>query len=71
VNTGETLEAASVGIPNGQVGVTTAGEIRAAGGQVVASPNVRNPNHATMSGISPQQAGRLFTPTVPNPNRGR
>jgi hypothetical protein len=71
VNTGETIEAASVGIPNGQVGATTAGQIRTAGGQVVSSPTARNRNHATMSGITPQQAEQIFTPTVPNPNRGR
>ena len=36
-----------------------------------ASPTPRNPDHATMSGITPQQAEQLFTPTVPNPSRGR
>ena len=71
VNTGETLDAASTGIPNEQVGATTAAQIRAAGGQVSASPTPRNPNHATLSDLTPEQAEQLFTPTVPNPNRAR
>ena len=54
---------------NGQVGVSTVGDVRAAGGNVVRSPNARNPNHATLSGVSPKEAERLFTPTIPNPNR--
>jgi RHS repeat-associated protein len=65
---GASLEALTASIPNKQVGVTTVGQIRAAGGQVVPSPG-RSTYHATMSGITPQQAERLFTPTVPNPNR--
>ena len=55
-------------IPNRQVGVTTVGQVRAAGGDVVPSGRPGNPAHATMSGITPQQAERLFTPTVRNPN---
>ncbi|MBK9261557.1 MAG: hypothetical protein IPM54_17345 [Polyangiaceae bacterium] len=71
VNTATTVQEASSNIPNGQLGVTTAGQIRAAGGEVVASPTPRNPYHATMSGITPQQAEQLFTPTILNPSRGR
>jgi RHS repeat-associated protein len=69
VNTGESLRAASAGIPNGQVGSTTVGEIRALGGDVIASPSPGNPAHATMGGITPAQATQLFTPTAPNPWR--
>ena len=57
------------GIPHGQVGVTTVGEIRAAGGDVVPTPRKKNPTHATLGGITPEQAGALFRPTRPNPNR--
>jgi hypothetical protein len=53
-------------IPHGQVGVTTVGEIRAAGGDVVRTPG-RSPHHATLIGLSPEEASRLFTPTIPNP----
>jgi hypothetical protein len=57
------------GIPNNQLGVTTAGAVRAAGGEVVSSPTRTNPHHATLSGLTPQQASDLFRPTKPNPHR--
>ncbi len=57
------------GVPHNQIGVTTVGAIRAAGGDVVPSPRKKNPTHATLSGITPEQASRLFRPTQQNPNR--
>ncbi len=57
------------GIPHNQVGVTTVGAIRAAGGDVVPSPTRTNPNHAALSGLTPEQASRLFCPTIKNPNK--
>jgi hypothetical protein len=57
------------GIPHNRVGVTTVGKVRALGGEVVPSPRRKNPNHATLSGLTPEQASRLFQPTVKNPNR--
>jgi hypothetical protein len=59
----------TISIPNSQVGVTTVGEIRAAGGNVFPSPTSNNPYHCTMCGITAQQAESLFTPTIKNPNR--
>ena len=59
------------GILNRQVGVTTAGEVRAAGGDIVPSPTRANPHHATLSGLTPEQASTLFRPTVPNPSPRR
>jgi hypothetical protein len=59
------------GIPNKQVRVTTAGAIRAAGGEVVPSPTRTNPHHATLRGLTPEQASDLFRPTVLNPSRRR
>ena len=59
------------GIPNNQVGVTTVGAIRAAGGDVVPSPTRTNPHHATLSGLTPEQASDLFRPTILNPARRR
>ena len=56
------------GIPHNQVGVTTVGAIRAAGGDVVPAPTRTNPYHATLSGLTPEQASQLFRPTVKNPN---
>lgn len=57
------------GIPHTQVGVTTVGAIRAAGGDVVPSPTRRNRYHATLTGLTPDQAAAVFRPTVLNPNR--
>ena len=57
------------GIPHGQIGVTTVGAIRAAGGDVVPSPRKRNPTHATLRGLTPEQASQLFRPLRPNPSR--
>ncbi len=57
------------GILNNQVGVTTAGAVRSCGGEVVSSPTRTNPHHATLSGLTPEQASHLFRPTVPNPSR--
>jgi hypothetical protein len=56
------------GIPHTQIGVTTAGAIRAAGGDVVAAPRRTNPHHATLNGLTPEQASDLFRPTRVNPN---
>ena len=57
------------GIPHNQVGVTTVGEVRKAGGDVVPSPTRGNPHHATLSGLTPEQASELFQPTRKNPSR--
>jgi hypothetical protein len=56
------------GILHNHVGVTTVGAIRAAGGDVIPSPTRTNPYHATLSGLTPEQASQLFRPTVKNPN---
>lgn len=56
------------GIPHRRVGVTTVGAIRAAGGEVLPAPTRINPHHAVLSGLTPDEASRLFRPTVENPN---
>ena len=61
----------SQGIRNGQVGVTTVGDVRKAGGNVVPSPNNNNPNHATMSGVTGKTAEKLFNPTIKNPSKNK
>jgi hypothetical protein len=63
---GVSLEDLAAAIPHGQVGVTTVGAIRAAGGDVVRTSG-RSPHHATLIGLSPDEASRLLTPTVPHP----
>lgn len=49
-----------------QVGVTTVGDVRAAGGDVVPTPG-RSPTHVTVTGIGPEQGNKLLTPTRENP----
>jgi len=55
-------------IPHSQLGVTTVGAVRREGGDVVRTSG-RSPYHATLTGLTPEQASRLFTPTIPNPAR--
>jgi RHS repeat-associated protein len=52
---------------NNQVGVTTAGDIRRAGGRVTPDGHPGNPNHATVDGLTAQQLEKLFSPARPNP----
>ncbi|MGH8235610.1 MAG: hypothetical protein ACREXP_01160 [Steroidobacteraceae bacterium] len=66
---GKTVEQLTIGVKNPKVGVTTVGDVRRAGGDVVPSPNPGNPYHCTLCGIAPQKAEELFTPVIPNPNR--
>lgn len=56
-------------IPHGQVGVTTVGEVRKAGGDVIRTTG-RSPYHATLTGLTPERASHLLTPIMPNPARG-
>jgi hypothetical protein len=65
---GKSVQELSQGIPNNKVGVTTVGDVRNAGGNVVPSPSASNPNHCTLCGITPQKAEKLFTPTIKNPS---
>lgn len=64
VGVGDSVAAASKNIPHPKVGVTTAGDIRAAGGNVTATGR-----KGTVSGINAQTAEKLFTPVVKNPNK--
>ena len=66
---GRSIEDLTANIPHNQVGVSTVGEIRQVGGQVVPSPTARNPYHATLSDLTPEDAERLFSPPIRNPNR--
>ncbi|MGH9939467.1 MAG: flavoredoxin [Blastocatellia bacterium] len=66
--TGLTVAKLATAIPHGQIGVTTVGEVRQAGGDVIRTSG-RGPNHATLTGLTPEQASSLLTPTIPNPAR--
>ena len=62
------VEELSKAIPHGQVGVTTVGEVRKAGGDVIKTSG-KSPNHATLTGISPEKTSELLTPTIKNPSK--
>jgi hypothetical protein len=64
---GKSVTELAQSIPNAQIGTTTVGEIREAGGNVTPKPTANNPNHCEMCGITPKTAEQLFTPTQPNP----
>ncbi|MFM9266531.1 flavoredoxin [Tychonema sp. BBK16] len=55
-------------IPHSQVGVTTVGEVRASDGDVIRTSG-RSPNHATLTGLTPEQTSLLLTPTIANPSQ--
>ena len=63
---GMSVEELAAAIPHGQIGVTTVGAIRVAGGDVVRTSG-RSPHHATVVGLKPEDASRLLTPAIPNP----
>lgn len=52
-----------------QIGVTTVGEVRAAGGDVFVTSG-RSPHHATLTGLTAEEISALLTPTEPNPSLG-
>jgi hypothetical protein len=54
------------GIRQNKIGVTTVGAIRAAGGDVVPTPDGKNRYHATLSGLTAEQASELFTKGLQN-----
>lgn len=64
---GVSLEELAGYLPNNQIGVSTVGDVRAAGGNVVPQPIPGIPYHAELSGITPQIAQQLFQPTIRNP----
>ena len=63
---GVSLEQLARPIPHSRIGVTTVGEVRAAGGDVIRTSG-KSPNHATLTGLTPELASTLLTPTVANP----
>ena len=61
----QSLKTAS-GEPYGKIGYTTVGQIRAAGGDVLSTPNAGNLFHSTISGITPQSLSSLMN-VITNP----
>lgn len=65
---GLTVMELSTTISHGQIGVTTVGEVRQAGGDVIRTTG-RSLYHATLTGLIPAQISNLLNPTIPNPAR--
>jgi hypothetical protein len=63
---GLTAAELAANLPHGQVGVTTVGKIREAGGDVIPTRG-RSPNHVTVTDIGAEELSSLLNPTVPNP----
>jgi hypothetical protein len=55
-------------IPHGSIGVTTVGEVRAVGGDVIRTSG-RSPYHATLTGLISSEISLLLTPIIPNPSK--
>lgn len=55
----------ALGLPRGQIGFTTVGAVRANGGDVVSTSGY-SPHHATLTGLTPETASLLLTPTISN-----
>ena len=67
---GRSIEELSQGIANKQIGVTTVGGIRAAGGSIQLDPLENNLFHCLIGGCTPEHFSELFTPTIKNPWAG-
>ncbi len=60
------LDELATAVPHSQIGRTTVGAVRAAGGDVMRTPG-RSPYHATLVGLGLEEASRLLTPTIADP----
>ena len=65
---GKNVTELAAGLPNRQIGVTTVGAVRAAGGEVEAKPTPWNSDHCQINGISAEVMHNLLNPPVPNPS---
>ena len=65
---GMTLYELAKSIPHGQIGCTTVAKIREQGGDVIKTSG-RSPNHATLTGLNPEQISSLLTPTILKPKQ--
>jgi len=66
---GETVSDAAAGVPHGTISITTAGEIRAAGGSVTLAPELTRGGTINWSHVNVIEGGEAtgFGPQVPNP----
>jgi hypothetical protein len=64
---GLSLEELSTSIAHRQIGVTTVGKVRQAGGDIIRTSG-RRIGHATLIGLDHEQTSELFNPTISNPS---
>jgi RHS repeat-associated protein len=62
------VEDLSKGLRNNQIGVTTVGKVREVGGDVIKTSG-GSPNHATLTGLTPQEISILFQHPIKNPSK--
>lgn len=55
-------------LPHNQIGVTTVGDVRKAGGDVIKTTG-KSENHATLTDLSLERASQLLNPPIKNPNK--
>jgi hypothetical protein len=65
---GISVQELSALIPHGQVGVTTVGVVREAGGDVIRTSG-RSQYHPTLTGLIPDEISLLLTSTISNPSK--
>ena len=58
-----TIGELAANLPHGQFGMTTVGEVRKMGGDVIPTSG-RSPQHATLTGLTSEQMSSLLTPTI-------
>ena len=64
-NGGTCLTELGANVRHNQMGVTTVGDIRSAGGDVLVTSG--KGNHVTVTNLTPNDASSLLSPSVPNP----
>lgn len=62
---GISIEELAKAIPHPQIGVTTVGEVRKAGGDVIRTSG--KVYHPTLTGLTPEEISNLLTPTITKP----
>lgn len=67
---GKSIEDLPEGLRYGKIGSTTVGEVRKIGGDVIPTSGT-NPDHATLTGLSPEVMSGVLQPLRPNPAKGK
>lgn len=66
---GKTVAELAAGLRNSKICVTTAGSVRAAGGDIESKPTLYNPDHCEIRGLPAEAVQELLMPPIDNPSR--